>query len=107
MKIPHSNLYLSGKSEKPHNRVIYSTSRKAYKAASLINEPLAADFSFENYKGLNRVLFEDLYDWAEQLRTIALSKTATVSTTPERIDELGGLIFARLEKVGLYHQTAP
>lgn len=30
----------------------------AYKAASLINEPLAADFGFENYKGLHRVLFE-------------------------------------------------
>lgn len=34
----------------------------AYKAASLINEPLAPDYDFENYKRLYRVLFEDLYD---------------------------------------------
>lgn len=60
---------------------------------------MAADFGFENYKGLHRVLFEDLYDWAGQLRTIALSKTATVFTAPERIEELGGLIFARLKKL--------
>lgn len=60
---------------------------------------MAADFGFENYKGQHRVLFEDLYDWAGQLRTIALSKTATVFTAPERIEELGGLIFARLKKL--------
>lgn len=49
---------------------------------------MAADFGFENYKGQHRVLFEDLYDWAGQLRTIALSKTATVFTAPERIKKL-------------------
>ena len=52
----------------------------AYKAASLINEPLAPYFSFQNYTKLHRVLFEDLYEWAGKLRTIALSKTATVFT---------------------------
>lgn len=56
-----------------------------YKAASLINEPLAHNFSFENYKELHRVLFEDLYKWAGKPRTIAISKTATVFTAPERI----------------------
>ena len=73
-----------------------------YKAASLINEPLATDFGFENYKALHRVLFEDLYDWAGKPRTIAISKTATVFTAPERIEELGGLIFARLKKVDYF-----
>lgn len=71
----------------------------AYKAASLINEPLAPNFGFDNYKELHRILFENLYDWAGKTRTIALSKTATVFTVPERIEELGGLIFARLKKL--------
>lgn len=74
----------------------------AYKAASLINEPPAADFSFESYKGLHKVLFEDLYDWAGQPRTIALSKTATVFAAPERIEELGELIFARLKRLDYF-----
>ena len=33
----------------------------AYKAASLINEPLARNFGFENYKELHSVLFDDFY----------------------------------------------
>ena len=74
----------------------------AYKAASLINEPLAPNFGFENYKALHRVLFEDLYDWAGMPRTIALSKVATVFTSPEKIEELGGLIFARLKKLDYF-----
>ena len=74
----------------------------AYKAASLINEPLAHDFGFENYKELHRVLFEDLYEWAGKPRTIALSKTATVFTAPERIEELGCLIFARLKELDYF-----
>ena len=74
----------------------------AYKAASLINEPLAHDFGFENYKALHRVLFEDLYEWAGKPRMIALSKTSTVFTVPERIEELGGLIFTRLKKLDYF-----
>ena len=74
----------------------------AYKAASMINEPLARNFGFENYKELHSVLFEDLYDWAGKTRTIALSKTATVFTAPERIEELGSLIFARLKKLDYF-----
>lgn len=72
------------------------------RAASLIKEPLAHNFGFENYKELHRVLFEDLYEWAGKPRTISLSKTATVFTAPERIDELGGLIFARLKKLDYF-----
>ena len=74
----------------------------AYKAARLINEPLTPNFGFENYKALHRVLFEDLYDWAGMPRTIALSKVATVFTAPERIEELGSLIFARLKKLDYF-----
>ena len=74
----------------------------AYKAASLINEPLAHNFGFEDYKRLHRVLFEELYNWAGQPRTIALSKTATVFIAPEKIEELGTLIFARLKKMDYF-----
>lgn len=74
----------------------------AYKAASLINEPLAHNFGFEDCKRLHRVLFEELYNWAGQPRTIALSKTATVFIAPEKIEELGTLIFARLKKMDYF-----
>ncbi len=74
----------------------------AYKAAELINKPLTSDFSFENYKDLHRFLFEDLYDWAGKLRTIALSKSATHFTAPDKIDDLGCRIFARIKKLNYF-----
>lgn len=73
-----------------------------YKAAILINEPLAHDFDFDDYKGLHKFLFENLYDWAGIPRTINLSKTSTVFTSPERIDELGEKIFARLKQLNYF-----
>ena len=73
-----------------------------YKAAILINEPLAHDFDFDDYKGLHKFLLENLYDWAGIPRTINLSKTSTVFTSPERIDELGEKIFARLKKLNYF-----
>lgn len=39
-----------------------------------------------------------MYEWAGQTRTIALSKTSTVFTDPEKIDELGCLIFFSADK---------
>lgn len=74
----------------------------AYKAASLISEPLAHDFGFENYKELHRVLFEDLYDWAGKLRTISLSKSTTVFTAPDKIEDLGCRVFARLKNLDYF-----
>ena len=70
----------------------------AFKAASLINEPLAHDFGFENYKELHGVLFEDLYEWAGKPRTIALSKTATVFTAPRKNRGAWGSDFRKTEE---------
>lgn len=51
---------------------------------------------------MHGILFEDLYEWAGQTRTIALSKTSTVFTDPEKIDELGCLIFSRLKSMNYF-----
>lgn len=74
----------------------------SYKAASIIKEKQITDFNFESYKEMHGILFEDLYEWAGQTRTIALSKTSTVFTDPEKIDELGCLIFSRLKSMNYF-----
>ena len=74
----------------------------SYKAASIIKEKQITDFNFESYKELHGILFEDLYEWTGQTRTIALSKTSTVFTDPEKIDELGCLIFSRLKSMNYF-----
>ena len=56
------------------------------------------DFDF--YKGLHRLLFGDLYDWAGCLRTINISKKGTVFCDHSQLKEVGTKKFERLEKNG-------
>lgn len=65
-------------------------------ASELIMEQMKADFDFDDYKRIHYTMFSDIYDWAGCIRTISLSKSATVFTRPEDIEELGGRIFKRL-----------
>lgn len=71
-------------------------------AAELISQPLKHDFDFSDYKKIHYVLFSELYDWAGATRTIALSKSATTFTTPEKIDDLGERIFSRLKRMNYF-----
>jgi len=53
-----------------------------------------ADFEF--YKGLHRLLFGDLYDWAGKLRDINISKKGTVFCGYTELESIGCLKFERL-----------
>lgn len=67
-------------------------------AAMLIRNPLKADFDFEDYNAIHYELFHELYEWAGTVRTISLSKTSTVFTAPDKIEDLGIRIFSRLKR---------
>lgn len=67
-------------------------------AAILIGKPLKPGFDFEDYKAIHFELFHELYDWAGTTRTISLSKTSTVFTSPDKIEDLGSRIFSRVKK---------
>jgi len=47
------------------------------KTAIWENEPLSNTFDFVHYKVIHRFLFEDLYEWAGQIRTVDISKKGT------------------------------
>ena len=49
---------------------IYVTLRATELEAKIYTEP----FTFDFYRSLHKSLFQDLYDWAGELRTINLSK---------------------------------
>lgn len=61
-----------------------------------INAPGQSSFDFEHYKEIHRYLFFDLYDWAELIRTIDISKKGTRFCPAERIETQAALIFGRL-----------
>lgn len=63
--------------------------------------PLADTFDFEHYKAIHRYLFDDLYDWAGQVRTVNLAKKGTRFCPAQEIESRGKLIFERLKKIEL------
>lgn len=66
------------------------------KASELENSPIEGSFDFEHYKAIHKFLFEDLYNWAGQIRTVDFSKKGTVFASAEQIDELAQSCFRRL-----------
>ena len=72
------------------------------KASELMTQPLKPDFSFEDYKHIHKYLFDMLYDWAGEIRSISISKSATRFTAPEYIEENGAKIFERLRLLNYF-----
>lgn len=54
-------------------------------------------FNFAYYCALHKRLFEDLYDWAGELRTINLSKKGTHFYPANELHHLGKAMFQRLQ----------
>jgi len=67
------------------------------KAAMWETQPLCETFDLEHYKAIHRWLFEDLYEWAGQIRTVDLSKKGTLFCPAKEIDYVSQAVFARLK----------
>ena len=59
--------------------------------------PLFNTFDVNHYKAIHKYLFEDIYDWAGEYRTVDMSKKGTSFAKTESIDELMTKCFARLQ----------
>lgn len=59
--------------------------------------PLFNTFDVNHYKAIHKYLFEDIYDWAGEYRTVDMSKKGTSFAKAESIDELMTKCFARLQ----------
>lgn len=59
--------------------------------------PLFNTFDVNHYKEIHKYLFEDIYDWAGEYRTVDMSKKGTSFAKAESIDELMTKCFARLQ----------
>lgn len=58
--------------------------------------PINNDFDFKHYKAIHRYLFEDLYDWAGEIRTVNLSKKGTQFADVNEIERMSKACFERL-----------
>ncbi|WP_093387716.1 putative adenosine monophosphate-protein transferase Fic [Rugamonas rubra] len=60
--------------------------------------PALSKFSLNTWKNIHFYLFQDVYDWAGELRTVKIRKGSSVFAMPEQLDQYGGSLFSRLEK---------
>ena len=66
------------------------------KSSTLEKEPIDSTFDFEHYKAIHKYLFDDLYDWAGQIRTVNLSKKGTQFANVDEIERIADACFKRL-----------
>lgn len=65
-------------------------------------EPPPYDLAY--LRRIHAVLFSDLYDWAGQLRTVAISKQATRFCQPEFMEKQAAVVFKRMEAAHWFEQ---
>ena len=67
------------------------------KASEFEKEPFCSTFDVAHYKAIHKILFEDIYDWAGEYRTINMSKKGTSFADADKIPELMEACFKRLK----------
>jgi cell filamentation protein len=51
---------------------------------------------FEMWKNIHKILFQDVYDWAGQIRNVQMSKGSTIFAHPQFIEKEANKIFGNL-----------
>lgn len=67
------------------------------KASELELNPISYTFDVEHYKLIHKYLFEDIYDWAGEYRTVNISKKGTKFASADQISDLMNACFMRLK----------
>jgi cell filamentation protein len=58
----------------------------------------AGDLNFAHFKAVHGHLFQDVYDWAGEIRTVRMSKGGNPFCFPENIENQANLLFGQLKK---------
>ncbi len=72
------------------------------KTSELERKTISNTFDFEYYKQIHKYLFEDLYDWAGEVRTVDISKKGTNFTSVENIESVAEACFNRLKSLNYF-----
>lgn len=67
-----------------------------HKTAELLNTQSFGDFDFSHYKAIHKYLFNELYDWAGEIRTVNMSKKGTSFVDVSEIEAVASACFKRL-----------
>lgn len=62
--------------------------------------PVKGRFDLAHLRAIHRRLFQDVYSWAGEIRTVAISKGNTLFALPQYIEPYGNQLFAGLDSEG-------
>lgn len=68
------------------------------KISMLEKNPIDGAFDFEHYRAIHRFIFDDLYEWAGEVRKVNISKKGTLFADVASIHELAEACFRRLKE---------
>ncbi len=72
------------------------------KGSELERQPIQGKFDFAHYKAIHKYLFEDLYEWAGEIRCVDISKKGTRFAKANEIEQLADACFARLKSENFF-----
>ena len=72
------------------------------KISQLEKKPINGNFDLKHYKEIHRFIFEDIYEWAGELRKIEISKKGTFFAKVDDIEDLCIACFNRLDKMNCF-----
>jgi cell filamentation protein len=62
----------------------------------LQHNPIPGNFDTGHLQAIRRYIFQDVYDWAGELRTVNISRPSAVFPPPEYLEASLGTLFAEL-----------
>ena len=68
-----------------------------HKTAELANAQDFGNFDFSHYKAIHKDLFNELYEWAGEIRTVNMSKKGTNFVDVSEIESVASACFKRLQ----------
>lgn len=73
----------------------------------LYENPVKGDFDFEHLKRIHHHLFQDIYDWSGQERTVDIMKYPTYFCPTQNINPYSDAIFSDLQKANYFKGLDP
>ena len=76
----------------------YEYELSGQRALELAEEPIRGNFDLPHLRAIHKHLFQDVYPWAGEIRTVRISKGNSAFARPEAIEGYGREIFRNLAK---------
>jgi fido (protein-threonine AMPylation protein) len=82
----------------PSELTLREAATAALRLAELVVRPVSGRYDLPHLQAIHRRLFGDIYEWAGELRTVALAKPGAMFALPEHIEAYLTGMFAELHR---------